>query len=628
MGQLPDYEFRPTQLKMVELIENSLAKQEHAIIDAGTGSGKSFAYLYPALASGQKIIISTGTIALQEQLLHKDIPFLLNHMDKEIVAMLAKGRTNYVAKQKIWEFERQSVQNQALKDEFGQLLQELPHWDGDFSNLSFELSRVLRSEVASTSDDCIGKHCEFFNSCSYFLARRALVKADLIVTNHALYLTDLAAGAGILPPHDIVIFDEAHHLAQSAMSAFTVNVGRYALTRLMQKIQKRTKYIPHDIQTVLLDADTRLLNWLLQIEKPIYRLDPSPDLGALLNTLIAGTRHLYQWLERLEPNDLLFNDPAYQQKFNHHKERLLNQIDNLRIRYEFFQMDVSERVNWVELNPDKMYYEMKSAPIDVTELLQEELWSQKTTVMTSATLAINKTFKYLGQQLGVDAQNKAIFSSPFDFKTQGALYIPDNLPNPNSDAFLEAIIPIIKETIELTEGRAFVLFSSWYQMKAVYRALREDLGYPCAAQGEMPKKKLIEWFKDVPHSILFATATFWEGIDIPGTDLSCVILAKIPFSVPDDPIIEAKVEKMKKEGKNWFSQFMLPEATIRMRQGVGRLIRRHKDRGLIVILDSRLVTRGYGKTILKSLPPFQRIHSLSQAIPFLNKTNLPSPSLR
>lgn len=618
IGKLPAYETRPTQLAMVQTIEQALTRSKHAVIEAGTGSGKSFAYLYPALNHGQKVVIATATIALQEQILYKDIPFLATHLNRPIHTMLAKGRSNYIAKQKAWTLERELPPLGENRAALEKILAELDDWDGDFSHLSFEPNPALKQEMASTSDDCLGKNCEFFTHCSYFTARRNLHEADVIVTNHALYFTDLASGAGILPPHDVVIFDEAHHLPKAVAGAFSASVGRYAITRLLQKIERRLQPIPDAVRQRLMADEVSLMQWLLQMGKPTFRLQQDPAWQELLQSLIHGLQGLFIWLQQLNPDAMMLPDLGLQSKSRFHKENLMSQTENLLNRFMYFLSGDEERVHWVDLNLSNLYYELRSAPVAVADLLASHLWPHRTAILTSATLTINGSFDYLTRQLGLTDYTPAIYPSPFDFRRQGALYIPPDLPEPNSREFVPAILPVIQDVLQVAQGRTFVLFASWSNMRQVAERLIPNLAFPCFKQGDMPKAKLIEWFSQTPQAVLLATATFWEGIDIPGDQLSCVMIDRIPFAVPDDPMVEATVARYKQEGRNWFQEFMLPDAIVRLQQGVGRLIRSKTDRGLVVLLDSRIYRKGYGATVLKALPDFQRIGSLDEAWEYLN----------
>jgi ATP-dependent DNA helicase DinG len=625
VSELPGYEYRESQLEMVATIFRAINENSHAIVEAGTGSGKSFAYLYPLIETEKTAVVSTGTIALQEQILDKDIPFLKEAGKKDFTAVIAKGRNNYLCKQKLFELERTLFPGSPLKFELDLIIGELPEWDGDFATLPFQVSQELKREIESSSEDCIMSKCEFYreNQAPFYNARKKMAKADLIVTNHSLYFADVVSGGNVLPEHELVVFDEAHHLYNQAVHGLTISIGRYSLTKLLQKIQKRVSPVPESITRHIINAESRLFEWVFSFNKFIFRL--FPDNGFVLNPIVMEIletlRNLENWLEYIPVNMSMFPDEFLQIKSNLHRENLLKQLDKLMKKWEFLIAGESylDRVNWVEADNNRGYFEIKSAPLFIDKTLEEEIWLRKKAVLTSATIAVKDNFAYFKGQLGLKNAFELILPSPFNFSRQSALYIPNGVPDPNSENFLPASKKIIIETLDITQGRAFLLFSSWKNMENAYNLLARELIYPYRKQGDLTRKNLIEWFKNTPNSVLFATATFWEGIDVPGNSLSCVIIDKLPFSVPDDPVIQARVDYMKAHDLNWFTEFMLPEAIIRLRQGVGRLIRTKSDKGLLVILDNRIINKSYGRTVLKSLPPVTRLKDLREAEKFLNQ---------
>lgn len=625
---LEGYEYRESQIKMYETIAESIHDGNNAFIEAGTGSGKSFAYLYPVISSGKKSVISTGTIALQEQLLDKDIPFLQKSGKlPKFKAVIAKGRNNYVCLQKYMDLSNRIFSGSPLRLELDLILREINNgWDGDFSNLSFQVSDDLKREIESSSEDCIKFKCEYFamKKAPFDNARTKMKDADLIVTNHALYMVDMVAGNTILPEHDVVVFDEAHHLYMNAVKGLTVSIGRYSITKLLQKIQKRIKPIPDHISREIIGYEAELFAWVFKKKKNSYKIEEPmrEDLQKIIEPIIQVLIELKKWLDFLPINEELFSEENLQLKAKVHKDNLLRQIDNLKKKFDFF-VDTSsyiERVNWVECDEKRGNFEFKSAPLFVNNTLRSEIWEKKNSVFTSATITVDSNFDYFRTQIGAeDADYKElIVDSPFDYKNQAALYIPRDILDPNHENYIKSCKDTILEVIGVAQGRTFLLFSSWKNMELAYELTHKIMPFKSKKQGDMTRKNLLEWFKTTPNAVLYATSTFWEGIDIPGDALSCVIIDKLPFSVPDDPVIQAKVEHMKSQEMNWFKDFMLPEAIIRLRQGVGRLIRTKTDKGLLVILDNRLVTKFYGKTVLKSLPPVTIINDLRKASNFLN----------
>jgi ATP-dependent DNA helicase DinG len=429
-------------------------------------------------------------------------------------------------------------------------------------------------------------------------------------------MVDLATGGGILPDHDVVIFDEAHHLPRVASQAFTATIGRYALTKLLQKIRRRWQPPPDAVSFRLIDAESRLTDWLWRHDRAQFRLYPDSDFLDIAESLIEGLHELRSWLENGHIDEMLFDDPEVKSKAPLHRPKLLAQLVNLIARWEFFanQTDVSgtERVNWVELNRETGYFELLSAPLDVSRELSELLWKERTAVLTSATLSVDGDFSYFRSQLGLPSHSDQVcLPSPFDYEEQARLYVP-RLPEPNDPRFESASHRAMSQLIEAARGRTFVLFTSYRAMKAAYQALANELRYPCRAQGELPRTKLVEWFKETPGAVLFATSSFWEGVDVPGEALSCVIIDRLPFAVPDDPLVQAYVERLKMQGRDWFREYTLPEAILRLKQGFGRLIRTATDTGVVAILDARLHSKAYGRQILRALPACPRVEAIGQ----------------
>ncbi|MFN8576359.1 MAG: ATP-dependent DNA helicase [Candidatus Sericytochromatia bacterium] len=626
ISKLDDFEVRPQQVLMSETIEQAIEQDSHAVIEAGTGSGKSFAYLFPLMESGKISVVSTGTIALQEQLLEKDIPFLKKSLKKkEYKAVIAKGRNNYLCRQKLEEVARTIFPGSPLKFDMDLILEHLDRWDGDFANLPFQVSPDLKREIESSSEDCIMSKCEFFtaNRAPFYNARKEMSKADLIVTNHALYFADILSQGNVLPEHDTVVFDEAHHLYNQAVNAFTASIGRYSTTKLLQKIQKRLTHIPEKITSQFLNLEVQLMEWVFSFKKASFRVtkENSVELVSIASEMIYNFSDLNSWLEKIPVNLDMFPDEEMRSKTAVHKQNLSKQLQNLKRKWTFiYQHDAfTDRVAWVECDSNRGYFEIKSAPLNIADTLKEEIWEKRAGVFTSATIAVKDNFDYFKSQIGIEDSLELVLPSPFDYKKQSALYIPDKITDPNSKDFIESCRDTIVETLKITRGRAFLLFSSWRNMVSAYELMKRDIYYPVRKQGDMTRKQIIEWFKKTPNSVLFATATFWEGIDIPGDSLSCVIIDKLPFSVPDDPVIQAKVDIMKENGQNWFNEFVLPEAIIKLRQGVGRLIRTKSDKGVLIILDNRIITKFYGKTVLNSLPPVTRLKNLDEAERFIDK---------
>ncbi len=617
LRQFSRYERREAQEQMVAHVARTIEERETLVVEAGTGSGKSFGYLIPALfsrdadGSGEKrkpVVVSTATIALQEQLLQKDIPFLQDASGlKDLKVKLVKGRGNYLCIQKLIELERQIKPTSREQLHINYLKGELQNgWDGDIANLDLALPAEVWNEVRSDSEDCLGRRCPFYDQNPYRLAREDLDQADILVANHALYLQDAAAGQSLLPPHDVVIFDEAHQIKQYALGAFTVRIGKFATQKLLQKIHRRLQPLPEQFHAMVSDSEAAIFEWLFRSEKPVFRLYPDELFMFVVKKHIQVLQDLELWLAGINVKQLsIVESDLDLDKATVQREKLIAQLQGLIARWEYFLEEdpfARGRVNWTEVDHERLYYELKSTPLNIADILETQLWEGKTAVLTSATLAVNHKLDFIRKDLGIETSTDAVLPSPFRYDQQCVLYLPETMPDPNTDPFIYAITDEIENLLNLTRGRAFVLFTSNQAMQRVSHALIPRLHYPCKVQGEMPRNRLIEWFKTTPNSVIFATSTFWEGIDIPGEALSCVIMDKIPFAPPNDPVNQAMVDFIKSRGSDWFGDYVLPQAVIKLKQGFGRLIRSRDDKGLVAILDPRIRQKGYGKVIQNSLP--------------------------
>lgn len=627
VGKLPGYEHRPQQLEMARIIDRAIRSGHHAIIEAGTGSGKSFGYLIPLLESGKKAVISTGTIALQEQLLKNDIPFLKQAYRKPLSVAVAKGRSNYICLRKLLEADHSLGALDPLHAQVEQLIQiawpggsrAASTWDGDRGTLPFLVDRRLwLDELASDHEDCLASKCPNYAHTPHRLARIACDEAELVVANHALYFTDLITGAGVLPKHEVVVFDEAHHLERAATNALTVQVGRWAATKLLQRVRRRFRDLPLELVDRIERAEARLVEYLYPRGRGQFPIPSDPYLEELAHSIAQEIGQLALWISRadLEQLRMLDDDPGSQlakQRAEIVRDQLKATADGLAYRWRRFAAleEAEDCANWMELDPERDYFELKSAPLQIGAVLDAILWRTRTCILTSATLAVDGGFDFLKQELGIREAEEAVLGSPFDYRQQAALYVPRQMPLPASPDFAAALVREVEAILRATTGRAFVLFTSYRMLREVAGQLVGRLPFPCKTQEELPQAKLIEWFKSTPNSVLFATATFWEGVDVPGEALSCVIIDKLPFASPDDPVVSARVAKMKANREDWFTDFILPKAILALKQGFGRLIRTRTDTGLVAILDRRLVARAYGPTILRSLPPARRVDRLS-----------------
>ena len=618
VSQLPGYETRPQQARMARVIADAIAGEKHALIEAGTGSGKSFGYLIPLLESGKKAVISTGTIALQEQLLYKDIPFLERALGRRIKVALAKGRANYVCLRRLRETDTSMGQLDPFRPQIDDLIQlvRTNGWDGDRGALPFVVENRLWGDLlASDPEDCLASRCPNFGVTPHRIARIACDDAELVIANHALYFTDLITGAGVLPKHEVVVFDEAHHLDRAAVGALTVSIGRWSARKLLQRLQRRFDVVPPPLTEAITKTEEVLLDYIYRRGRGQFPLVQDPAFAEAAAAMAKSMYRVADWISRVDIDQMKLTDtdPATaKQRAQMVRDQMGSVAQGLAGRWEHFAtLRVTDtRANWMHVDPAKDYFELQSAPLEVGDALQDLLWGDRTCILTSATLAVDGKFEFLKRELGIPDALEAVLGSPFNYRDQSVLYVPRGLPEPTSPRFTDAIVPHIEEILKVSGGRAFVLFTSHRALREVSGALLGRLPYPCKVQDELPRPRLIEWFKSTPNSVLFATATFWEGVDIPGDALSCVIIDKLPFANPDDPVVSARTDRMKSKDEDWFNGFMLPKAILSLKQGFGRLIRSRTDQGLVAILDPRVMTKRYGSTVLRSLPPARIITRL------------------
>jgi ATP-dependent DNA helicase DinG len=615
--RLPGYEARPQQLELSQLIERAFATQNVGIFEAGTGTGKSLAALIPALLSGKKVVVSTNTISLQEQYINKDIPALKEILPFDFEAALMKGRGNYLGLRR-W-------QDHLLEQEMDDRLVDWVHTTeyGDISELEFVPHWESWNEINSDSDDCLRNKCPQFNDCFYFEARKRAENADLLVVNHALLLADAASYGNILPAYDLLIVDEAHHLPEVATDAFGLSISNRGLRALASKATKRVQAPLSIVRELEYEAEQFFhklsMDCTAQKTRIRYAVDGASDLALSLENLKI-------WLEEQEFETLL--DVGQARERAKLKAKALISTTNAYINC--LNLLANPNPNWVvwvergDISATRI--QVLAAPLDVAPFIQEFIFEKthlQSSVWMSATLATvgDDPFGFFKKTCGVEGhviQNKV--ASPFDYARQSLLYLPRNLPEPNHQDFVVQSADEIERILDISDGRAFVLFTSRYALTTVFHMLEERLAFPSKKQGDMPRKKLIEWFVATPNAVLFGTSSFWEGVSIDGDKLSCVIIDRIPFQVPDDPVHEARCDVLKaKPDASWFNDLSLPHATMRLKQGVGRLIRTHTDKGIVAILDSRLTSKRYGRQILECLPPMTIIRSLSGMTSFEEK---------
>lgn len=636
--KMPGYEHRAPQVAMAGAVAEAFEKQNHLMVEAGTGVGKSFAYLVPAidraLHHGQRVVISTHTIALQEQLMHKDIPFLQSVIPDNFLAVLVKGRSNYLGLRRL---ARASQRQTLLFDTKGQVaeLHRIEDWayqtaDGSLADMEEQPSLEVWDRVRSEHDDCLGRKCPTYGQCFYQRARRRAAEAQLLIVNHAMLFSDLALraqGVSVLPDYDLIVLDEAHTVENVAADHFGTNISdtqvRYLLNTLhnprtgkgLLAYKKSAEALAavREARAAGEDYFQSLSEWARDRSESVLRFRQPPQVGQGLSPAL---RELKQQIAGLCAGSADESDQS-------ELAAMEGRCHALALSVEGWHAQTSDGwVYWVEAATGARKRVMLCGrPIDVGPMLKELLFDRvKSVVMTSATLTVagDEPFGYLRGRLGLEDVRSVALGSPFDYRQQMKVYVRTGLPDPSSgSAFITRACEAMKDYLRRSGGRAFVLFTSYGMLRECAELMRSFLEVeqmPLLVQGQgLPRGKMLERFRSVPRSVLFGTDTFWAGVDVPGDALSNVIIVKLPFAAPNDPMVEARIESIRAQGGNPFMEFQVPEAILKFRQGVGRLIRTRTDTGMIVILDPRVVTKPYGKRFLQALPECEVIMEKDEA---------------
>ena len=681
---LPGFEERQEQLRMAFLVNEAFNSNRLALVEAGTGTGKSLAYLVPAIlwseANGERVVVSTNTINLQEQLVRKDIPFLQRAVDSGFKAVLVKGRNQYLCLRRA----EQAIREPGLfEDEKKGELDAIWEWagqsdDGSLGELPFIPSEQIWEEVCCEYDQCLRVRCPHFKKCFFHKARREAAQADILVANHALLMTDLAirthtgnySSSAILPPFSRLILDEAHHLEDVATSYFSTQATRFGFARILNRLRhprKRNKgllprllvrlgnLVPADenvlfsrlyesIQSLLSGREELLSKAIAELENTA--LLTADFMGCAIEDgvehkqrVMDDFRDSVEWETISEKVRLLAEETSRYVKdlqaflaacedleentyesltsFWVDLSGVINRLERLTSELNSFLVRDETSCAWIEVGRGRIgrgrgiVCRLCTAPLGVAEILRESFFDRhETVVLTSATLAVGRSFDYLKEQLGLSLVETGRLMelqlfSPFDFQHQALVAVPQDIPDPRAPGYAATLSQVCERAVLAADGRSFVLFTAYSLLTKIHAETSPTLsarGYRCLRQGEDNRHRLLQTFVEDPTSVLFATDSFWEGVDVPGRSLEQIIITRLPFRVPTDPVVQARAEAIEKAGGDPFREYTIPQAVIRFKQGFGRLIRNHSDRGVVLILDSRIVNKGYGKIFLQSLP--------------------------
>ncbi|OCG66710.1 ATP-dependent helicase [Gilliamella sp. Nev5-1] len=616
---------REPQRNMASKVSESIKKQHSLVVEAGTGTGKTFAYLVPALRSDKKIILSTGSKNLQEQLFSKDLPIIKKALNYSGKITLLKGRSNYLCLDRLY---HQYAAAGDLDKDLRVDLARVKNWsiktkDGDISKCTTVTEdNPIWPILTSTNDNCLGSDCEHYNDCYVVKARKRALNADIVVVNHHLFLADVVvkdSGFGeLIPKADVMIFDEAHQLPDLACHYFGQQLSSRQLFDLSKEINLCYRTEVKDMSQLQQCAD-KLQKCTQDLRIAINQQLPKGNLRFLFNQE-AIKKELSYLLDALSfCHEVLLLAVGRSSTLDNCLERI-NQYNTLLKRLQ--ETNVTGFSYWYESSHN--YFIFALTPLSVADKFTELLTERKGSwIFTSATLSVNNQLDYFTKRLGLTNADSLILESPFDYLHQTVMCVPRYIPSPNEKGNAEKLADILLPVIEANHGRCFFLCTSYAMMNALAKQFRELTKLPVLVQGETSKVKLLEQFIHSGNALLIATSSFWEGIDVRGDTLSCVIIDKLPFTSPDDPLIKARMEDCQMQGGDAFYDVQLPEAVITLKQGVGRLIRHHNDRGAVIICDNRLVMKPYGATFINSLPPSPRTRDINKVINFLlSKTDL------
>jgi ATP-dependent DNA helicase DinG len=617
----PKYEHREGQLQMAEAVESALADKKHLIVEAGTGTGKTLAYLIPAILSGKRIVISTGTKNLQEQLFYKDIPFLQQHLSTPIQVCYMKGRGNFACRQKIYDAEKTPVLSGLEEVADFEIIREWEKTTGTGDRAEIKTLPEHSSawaKIDARRDLCSGQKCQQFERCFLTQMHQRAAESNIIIVNHHLFFADLALKeeefGSIIPEYAAVIFDEAHEIEDIAGQYFGVSISSHQvhdLTRDIAAVARQQKFGSADLDEILSVAD-QATDQFFQLFGSSEGRSGFREHGPFLEKYDEQYQNLLRAMELVGLElQLIKNSPEevipLYRRSKEYSEKLRFWMESVEKSF----------VYWVERRGRGTF--LQATPIDVSSVLEEKLFSRVSSViLTSATLAVAGQFEFTESRLGLKQARTLTVDGHFDYQKQALLYVPQHLPDPRSPAFAKAAADEIVKLLEWSRGRAFVLFTSHQQMRMIHDRVSLEIDYPTLLQGTGPRSALLEEFRTTPNCVLFATSSFWQGVDVQGEQLSCVIIDKLPFAVPSDPVVEARVAALREQGGNPFYDYQIPQAALALKQGFGRLIRSRSDRGVLAMLDNRITKQRYGQVFFDSLPDYAFTTELEDVEKFFN----------
>lgn len=619
------YSERKEQLEMALAIEDAIKNNKQLVAEAGTGTGKTFAYLVPALLSGGKVIVSTGTKTLQDQLFNRDLPNVRDALKVPVTVAMLKGRANYVCHHHL---EHASNSGRFASREDAKYVHLIKNFaensqTGDKADLTdVPENATIWQNVTSTRDNCLGQDCQYYKDCFVMEARKKALAADVIVVNHHLFFADVMLRdegvSELLPSANTVIFDEAHQLPEVAGLFFGEDISTSQVMDLARDSLTAYLSVAKDCEALAeaipkLEKACKDFRLVFQYEgsrMPVQKALALKGFDAAFDDMQSTLKSLNAVLETQAARDPML------EKCWQRGEELSAQLSN------WFKASNPNLVRWVEVFTQSV--QLHATPLSVADSFGKQLNAQpRAWIFTSATLAVKSDFSHYIAQMGLHAAETGYWQSPFDYGVQALLYAPQNMPDPNSASYTAAVAAVALPIIQASQGRAFVLCTSLRAMREVHALLKEEFAnkgmeYPLLLQGESTRTELLDRFRMHGNAVLVGSQSFWEGVDVRGEALSCVIIDKLPFAPPDDPVLSARIDKMNQEGKNAFMEYQLPYSVITLKQGAGRLIRDENDRGVLVICDPRLITKPYGRRIWQSLPPFRRTKELADVEAFFN----------